>query len=68
MLTARTKKDALRKQDELKIRELRMRELAIVTIRVARAASMCLRLRMDGRAALGTREWTGRYSAIASNV
>jgi hypothetical protein len=62
------KKDGLRKHDAPKIKELRMRELAIATIRAAQAASTFLRLPMEGRAAFGTKELIGRYSAIASNV
>jgi hypothetical protein len=56
---ARMKKSVLRKHDEPKIRELRTRELAIATTRVAQAASTSLRLLMDERAALGTEEVTG---------
>jgi hypothetical protein len=57
-LGVRRKKDALRKQDEPKIRELRTRELETAMIRVARAASTFLQLPMEERAAPGTEELT----------
>jgi hypothetical protein len=57
-----------RKQDELRIKELGTRKFEIAMIRVAQAASTCLRLRMEERAALGTKEMTGRWSVIAPDV
>jgi len=65
MLTVRTKKDALRKHDEPKIKELRKHEHEIAAIQVAQAASMSLRLRMDERAASEIEEFRRRCNAIA---
>jgi hypothetical protein len=65
MLTARTKKDVLRKHDEPKIKELRKPEPEIAAIQVAQAASMSLRLPMEERAASGIEESRRRCNAIA---
>jgi hypothetical protein len=59
MLIAPTKKDVLRKHDEPKIKELRKPEHEIAAIRVARAASMSLRRRMEERAVSGINQPTG---------
>jgi hypothetical protein len=61
---ARMKKSVLRKHDEPKIKELQTREPEIATIQAAQAASMFLQLPMDGRAALGIKELTGRWLAF----
>jgi anti-sigma-K factor RskA len=55
-LGARKKKDALRKHDEPKIKELPKLEHEIAAIQVAQAASMSLRRRMEERAAFGIKE------------
>jgi hypothetical protein len=61
---ARMKKSVLRKHDEPKIKELQTREPEIATIRAAQAASTYLRRLMDGRAAFGIKELTGRWLAF----
>jgi hypothetical protein len=58
-LGARKMNGGLRKQNGPKIKGLRMLELAIATIPAAQAASMCLQLRMEERAASGTEEVIG---------
>jgi hypothetical protein len=51
-----------RKQDELRIKELGTRKFEIAMIRVAQAASTCLRLRMEERAASGTNQLSRNFS------
>jgi hypothetical protein len=55
-------KSGLRNKDAPKIKESRKPELAIATIQVARAASMSLQLRTEGRAALGTKDLNCNFS------